>query len=152
MGDFDLQPLRTSVQNLVNSQIKLCFILHGGTMPYARLSMNTQMTRNTMSLESQRQWYCKLPDLQICNKQHTSCRVRVWLATNLMHIYGIKKLDTLSKFNALQQSNDEVKPHFQFDKNQNTNFVSRIQGQPEAYLILVRNIPYYITRLAEIRY
>ena len=29
MGDFDLQPLSTSVQNLLNSQIKLCFILHG---------------------------------------------------------------------------------------------------------------------------
>ena len=29
MGDVDLQPLSTSVQNLLNSQIKLCFILHG---------------------------------------------------------------------------------------------------------------------------
>ena len=29
MGDFDLQTLSTSVQNLLNSQIKLCFILHG---------------------------------------------------------------------------------------------------------------------------
>ena len=29
MGDFDLQPLSTSVQNLLNSQIKLCFVLHG---------------------------------------------------------------------------------------------------------------------------
>ena len=29
MGDFDLQPLSTSVQNLLKSQIKLCLILHG---------------------------------------------------------------------------------------------------------------------------
>ena len=29
MGDFDLQPLCSSVQSLLNSQIKLCFILHG---------------------------------------------------------------------------------------------------------------------------
>ena len=29
MGDFDLQPLSTSVQDLLKSQIKLCFILHG---------------------------------------------------------------------------------------------------------------------------
>ena len=27
VGDFELQPLSTSVQNLLNSQIKLCFIL-----------------------------------------------------------------------------------------------------------------------------
>ena len=29
MGDFDLQPRSTSVQNLLKSQIKLAFILHG---------------------------------------------------------------------------------------------------------------------------
>ena len=28
MGDFDLQPLSTSVQNLLNSLIKLCFMVH----------------------------------------------------------------------------------------------------------------------------
>ena len=39
VGDFDLQPLSMSVQNLPSSQIKLRFILHGRSHA-ARMTVN----------------------------------------------------------------------------------------------------------------
>ena len=63
MGDFDLQPLSTSVQNLLNSQIKLCFILHGRSHAACTTVNEHADDKNITSLESQKQWYFDLTDL-----------------------------------------------------------------------------------------
>ena len=63
MGDFDLQPLSTSVQNLLNSQIELCFILHGRNHAACTTINEHAADENITPLESQKQWYFKLPDL-----------------------------------------------------------------------------------------
>ena len=63
MGDFDLQPLSTSLQNLLNSQIKLCFILHGRNHAACTIINEHADDENITSLESQKRCYFKLPDL-----------------------------------------------------------------------------------------
>ena len=72
MGDFDLQPLSTSVQNLLNSQIKLCFILHGRNHVTC-ISMNTQMMKNITSLESKNNGTLNCQICKSVKKQYTAC-------------------------------------------------------------------------------
>ena len=63
MGDFDLQPLFMSVENLLNSQIKFCFTLPGRNHAACKtVNEHADDQRYYISRES-KQWCFKLPDL-----------------------------------------------------------------------------------------
>ena len=76
MGDFDLQPLSTSVQNVLNSQIKLCFILHGRNhTACTTINEHAADEKHYTSRESKNNGTsnCQICKSVINNKQHVRC-------------------------------------------------------------------------------
>ena len=76
MGDFDLQPLSTSVQNLLKSQIKFCFILHGRN--HASCMTINEHADDEKHYTSRESKINGTLNCQICksvkhNKQHVRC-------------------------------------------------------------------------------
>ena len=78
MGDFNLQPLSTSVQNLLNSQIQLCFILHGRNhAAYMTTNERADDEKHNISRES-KTMVLQISNCQICksvinNTRHVRC-------------------------------------------------------------------------------